>query len=562
MIRTANIVAGLALKTSMKQTAMGPWRWFLKAAEQPREAQDRALQAILTANAETDFGRDHGFAGIRSAEDFRRAVPVQTYETLRPYVDRQDATGAPALTGERPRYYHRTSGTLDKPKDIPLTASAIDRIRGYQRLSAYAAWRGSKFFRGRILGIGSPAVEGHRASGAPYGSATGLIYESQPSAVRSKFVLPPDLFAVADYDARYYALALLAMATPDVSGIATANPSTLLKLRDVIRGNFDDLLGDLAAGTLRVGGRMTAAQNAAIVDRLRPDPARVRALAAQCPHDDAIDFAALWPRLAGIMTWTGGSCGYQIPALRALIPDGTKIIEVGYAASEVRGTINVDVARNLCLPTLTDHYFEFVEQAAWERGDAAFLGLHEISEGAHYYVFVTTPDGLYRYNINDIVTVTGRVADTPTLAFVQKGAGVTSITGEKLSETQTLDAVRSAWRPCAVPDFFVVLADESRAGYDMFIETATPMTARYLTSAANAMDNRLRRLNVEYDAKRASGRLDGLRVIAVAPGTADTYRRHCVARGQRDGQFKLRHLQYARDCDFDFTRHTVTAARP
>ena len=46
--------------------------------------------------------------------------------------------------------------------------------------------------------------------------------------------------------------------------------------------------------------------------------------------------------------------------------------------------------------------------------------------------------------MNDIVRVTGRLHATPLLAFVQKGKGVTSLTGEKLYESQVLEAVRRA----------------------------------------------------------------------------------------------------------------------
>ena len=57
------------------------------------------------------------------------------------------------------------------------------------------------------------------------------------------------------------------------------------------------------------------------------------------------------PDLAAIVTWTGGSCGVPRANLRGRYPAKTKLIEVGYVASEFRGTLNVDVARNACLPT-------------------------------------------------------------------------------------------------------------------------------------------------------------------------------------------------------------------
>ena len=74
-------------------------------------------------------------------------------------------------------------------------------------------------------------------------------------------------------------------------------------------------------------------------------------------------------------------------------------------------------------------------------------------------MFVTTEDGLYRYDINDIVRVNGWVVATPTLAFVQKGKGVTNITGEKVTESQVLEAVTSVFAESgATPQFFIMLA--------------------------------------------------------------------------------------------------------
>ena len=125
--------------------------------------------------------------------------------------------------------------------------------------------------------------------------------------------------------------------------------------------------------------------------------------------------------------------------LSGSLPAEVSIIELGYLASEVRATVNVDVQRNVCLPTIFDAVFEFAERDAWEGGTAEFLSLHELTANGEYYVFVTTPEGLYRYDMNDIVRVTGRVNETPTLKFVQKGKGVTNITGEKLHEDQVRD---------------------------------------------------------------------------------------------------------------------------
>ena len=47
----------------------------------------------MSANRDTTFGRQHGFADIDRALTFRERVPVQQYEMLRPYIERQRRTG-------------------------------------------------------------------------------------------------------------------------------------------------------------------------------------------------------------------------------------------------------------------------------------------------------------------------------------------------------------------------------------------------------------------------------------------------------------------------------------
>ena len=46
--------------------------------------------------------------------------------------------------------------------------------------------------------------------------------------------------------------------------------------------------------------------------------------------------------------------------------------------------------------------------------------------------------------MNDLLDVTGFFHQTPLLRFVQKGRGVTSLTGEKLYEAQAIEAIQDA----------------------------------------------------------------------------------------------------------------------
>ena len=529
-------------KTALSATQGRRFRRMMRDALLPRATQEAVLRRILATNAETEFGREHGFASVASVEDYRLAVPVLTYEDLREAIERQELTGERCLTQEQPVYYHRTSGTVGAPKNIPVTASGLAQMKRDQRLSAYVWARDSGVLESKVFAVSGAAVEGHMAGGTPFGSASGLLYRNQSRFVQSRYVLPAEVSDVEDYDARYLAMAAYGLAEPGVTGAATANPSTFLRLLSVVHDNADAVLGAIATGRL---------PGAASGLSLMPHPERARELERRLSAVGRLTYADIWPGLRGVVTWTGGSCGIALGNLLPLLPDSVRIIEWGYSSSEFRGTLNVDVGRNACLPTFLNTFFEFAEHDAWEADAGEFLCLDELEDGREYYVFVTTGDGLYRYDINDIVRVNGWVGNTPTLAFVQKGKGVTNITGEKVTESQVLDAVTSAFATSgAPPDFFIMLADEVASVYTLYVET--PASAFAGGAAADEIDRLLSVSNIEYESKRKSGRLAPLRVRLLPNGAGGRYRESCVASGQRDAQFKYLHLQYARDCAFDF----------
>ena len=382
------------------------------------------------------------------------------------------------------------------------------------------------------------------AGGTAYGSASGLLYRKHSRLVRRRYVLPAETADIGDYETRYLIMAVYGLAEPGVTCVGTANPSTLVRLQTLIQEHAEALLRAVHDGSLpgiASSGSLTPA----------PNPIRAAALARLLAARGTLTYADIWPNLRAVVTWTGGSCKVPLARLAASLPPGAAVVELGYLASEFQGTVNLDAGTNLCVPTLCDTLFEFAERESRETGRGDFLLLHELAEGREYYVFVTTPDGLYRYDMNDIVRVTGWLNGTPCLEFVQKGKGVTSITGEKLYEGQVVDAVMAETaRLGAGAEFFVMLADEEASGYTLFIETGAAGA-----ELADALDRRLRVTNVEYDAKRDSGRLAPVRVQALRPGAGAAYRAERVAQGQRDAQFKYVHLQYARECAFDFAAH-------
>jgi sterol desaturase/sphingolipid hydroxylase (fatty acid hydroxylase superfamily) len=532
------------------------WRPLEAAARSPRGTQIAVLQRILAQNRSTHFGREHGFDRIESVEDFRGRVPVQTYETLRPYIDEQERTGEPSLNADPPVLYAQTSGTTGAPRYFPLPRSALAQHRCNQELFAYIQYKfAPDAYDGRILAIVSPAIEGHLPSGKPYGAVSGYMYRCMPRLARAKYVIPPEVFELEDYDLKYELILRLALPEAGLTGMGTANPSTFLRLLAVLRDKASRLLADIERQDFSRCHELTEQVRAAVQPRLACIPTRAAAL-RQALSSPQVSFADVWPHLRLVTTWTGGSCGIALERLRTLLPAETRVVDLGYLASEFRGSITVNPVTNAGVATLQDNFFEFVEKESWESGHADFRMLDELEIGREYYIFVTTAAGLYRYHINDIIRVTGRFHATPTIAFVQKGKGVTSITGEKLYEGQVIEAMHA----CEVEAgnwcrFFVMLADVAATRYRLLIEYDAAFRPNAQRLAA-VLDAQLCSRNIEYRAKRASGRLLPVEVIAMREGFAEAYRAWCVANGQREGQFKTLALQYHADFCFDHTAWT------
>ena len=548
----ADVLLNRALWARMQLLRWTHWKPFVNAAEHPADTQIDLLLRVLRRNRDTRFGREHAFADITSYADFAAAVPVQTYETLRPYIEDQERTGELALNAERPVMYARTSGTTGQAKLIPVLRGTIQEYQRSQAIQAFVQFSADvDAYYGHLLAIVSPAQEGTLASGTPYGSTSGFMYENMPAVAKTKYVLPSQVFGIADYDLKYLLILRLAVTHRDITHIACANPSTLVKLLSVLDATRSTLLEDVTRGTFARTDELSPAVQTAISQRLSCTPVRVAELRPifSSPRPT---FAQLWPELRLVSTWTGGSCRIPLASVRPALPPGARVAELGYLSSELRGTLIADLDRNIGTPTIQDNFFEFVERDDWDAGRKVFLTVEQIEPGKEYYIIATTGTGLYRYFMNDIVRVTGAFHATPAIEFVQKGKGVTNITGEKVYESQVIDAVRSAEEePGLVSEFFMMLADADHGVYRLVVECATP-TEPWRSTTAGGIERRLGESNVEYAAKRASGRLRHLELLPVRPGTGDAYKQYCLQQGQREGQFKLVALQYQSECAFPF----------
>jgi hypothetical protein len=541
---------------------------FRKAAEDPEESQNRVLKRLLRGNAGTLFGREHGFSRIETPRDYARAVPIRDYEGFRPYVNRIEAGEDGILTAERPVMFNTTSGTTAEPKLIPVTTSWRAQNASLTRLWMLRAIRDHpRCFDGKVLYLASPALEGRTPHGVPFGSMTGVVYENLPWIVRRQYAIPYAVTLIADSDTRYFVIMRLALAQP-ISIACTPNPSSFIRLGETAATHREATIRAIRDGTL--GIEVGAIHAHAVYSResavfamqagLRPDPQRARALETVVERHGGFSPRHCWPELAVIGCWLGGSAGIQARRVAEHCGPEIALRDLGLAASEGRSTIPVEDHSAAGVLAVHANFFEFIPEEKIEDDEPGALLAHELEDGKRYYIILSGGNGLYRYDINDIVEVRGFFGRTPKVFFVRKGRDMVSITGEKLHLNHVQAAVREAESESRLPVWqFRIIPDIEGSRYDLLLEIQGEAGSEaQQVLFLKAFDQHLATVNIEYASKRKSKRLGPPRLFVMRRGWSERLSRADFKRGKRELQYKWPAI---RDSWDDASRAEVLLAR-
>jgi hypothetical protein len=255
---------------------------FRAGARRARQVQHRILLEKLRRNAESDFGRDHGFSEIRSVEDFRRRVPITTYEYYRDYVERlkQGQISAMFGAGTKVLMLAMTSGTTNQSKYIPVTQEFFDEYRRGWNLWGIGLYRDhSDLLHKQNLKFGSNWRQFLTAGGIPCGNISGLVAETAPWIIKRRFLVPSAATRIDHPQSKHYTALRIALASRRVGWVGTANPSTLIEVAKLANARREPLIRDIFNGTLADDVQLPDDVRQALAPRLRRrDPERAREL--------------------------------------------------------------------------------------------------------------------------------------------------------------------------------------------------------------------------------------------------------------------------------------------
>lgn len=506
---------------------------FLAGMRRTREIQRELLFEKLRRNADSDFGRDHGFDRIRSVEDFRKQVPLATYEYYRPYVERVKRGELKAMFGPGTRLlmFALTSGTTDKAKFIPITQEFFDEYRdGWNMWGVRTYIDHLDLCSKKSLQLTSDWRQFLTEGGTPCGNISGLAAESAPLISRTVFLLPKWLCRIADTPSKQYTALRLALRSRRVGMIVTANPSTLVEFAKLADSQRERLIRDIHDGTLSDHVEAPAQVRELLGSRIRrADPQRAHELEEIIERTGTFLPRDYWPMMSVLAVWTGGSVGAYLPRLKEHFGE-TAFRDHGLSASEGRMTLPFADGTSAGPLDYVTHYFEFIPEEEHGSPDPTVLEAHELTPDRNYFIVLTTSSGLYRYDIRDVVRCVGYEGTTPLLEFLNKGSYFSSITGEKVSEFQAVTAVKAAFAELDIPieQFTFAPTWGDPPGYVLLLESGGEYA--HQAQLARRVDEHLARINCEYANRLETGRLRPLCVQEVPPGTWSAIREERVSR--------------------------------
>lgn len=469
----------------------------------PHDVQDEVLTRLLQTALPTEFGRKYGFDEIVNYDDFARQVPIHSYERIFPYIERMMKGEQNILWPTEIKWFSKSSGTTNaRSKFIPISNESLEECHFKGGKDLYCIYVNNfpetKIFSGRGLAIGGShqVNELDPSLSSYYGDVSAVLMQNLP--VWAQLIRTPSLEValMSNWEDKIEKLARETVAV-DVTHIAGVPTWTVLLLQRVME--------------------------------LQQKPVM-----------------EIWPNLEVFFHGAVAFAPYR-NLFKTLIPSTSMHYWETYNASE--GFFGIqDQTHSEELLLMLDYgiYYEFIPMEESEEESPKAIPLSEVEIGKNYAMIITTNAGLWRYNIGDTVKFTSK---SP---FRIKISGRTKHFINAFGEEVIIENAEAAiTRACEITGGVIsnftaapiYLEKNKRGGHEWLIEFHTQPDS--LESFGKILDETLRKINSDYDAKRFHDLvLITPRIQSLPTGTFYNWMKK---RGKLGGQNKVPRLSNSRE---------------
>ncbi len=462
----------------------------------PAEVQVDQFRLLMRQAAPTAFGRDHGFAAIRSIEQFQRQVPICEYDTIKSYIDRARQGEQSVLWPGRVRWFAKSSGTTgDVSKYIPVTHDGLKmcHMRGPMDVVSLTVtlYPDTRAYDGKTLTLGGSHRLDPLGQYAHSGDLSSILIENTPAFGRRMRVPRVETALIPDFEKKVEQIA-----------------------RETVRQRVTAFAG-------------VPSWNLVMLHKILEMTGKRHLL-------------EIWPDLS-IFIHGGMSFGPYRAEYERIIPSPQMKYLETYNASEGFFALQDDPATSDMLLMLDyGTFYEFLPVDSLDDPSKA-VPLEEVRTGVNYALIVSTCNGLWRYLIGDTVEFTS------TAPYKIRITGRTRLYINAFGEEVIIDNAERAIQAAAattgavVQDYTagpVYMQENGKGSHEWLIEFSQPPAD--LARFAEVLDGALQQVNSDYAAKRfRDTTLYAPVVRALPPGT---FYRWMESRGKLGGQNKVPRL--------------------
>ena len=361
----------------------------------PMHSQEEFVMRMMRENAQTEFGQAHNFKNIHTLDDFKRYIPLTTYDDYVSYIERISNGERNVLTA----YLTEHLSPFNEYKRLPQSRWSVQSCYDYNfSLGFCLAANHGLLNNGMTLNLVDSHVE-QLPSGVTVGKLLGRLLGKRDFDYDQVYAIPLEVAnASEEYDILYLQ-ALYALRQEYISIAICDHYEKMLELLRYIEKHWPKLAEDIERG------------NAHIV----PDPKRADAVREIMePHHIGTRIVRLlWPKLQCIMVNDVDRLSASFELLRTYCGSNVHFVFTGIGTPE--GTfstaLNLDDPQTVLIPDSVFYEFKPKEANSYQ----TLLTLDQLEIGRSYELVVTTLAGLYRYKTYKHFMVVGRYHDTPTV---------------------------------------------------------------------------------------------------------------------------------------------------
>ena len=427
-------------------------------------------------------------------EKFQNKIPVVNYEDIKEFVEKEKSGENNVLLSDKIKLFELTSGSTSDVKYIPYTEKFLKSYMNGVFSWIYNLYQNNKrLFLGSSYWSVSPILkrEAVTSGGIRVGIEDDTSYFDKISAffLNKLFTVPKEIKNTQNMEDFLLITAVFLLLSENLAMISVWSPSFLMILLDFIEKNYkvicqivksEDLgtefFADKNLGNKKyfqiiqkkyrklwkknrskflinyfekyeknILSKNDKTQNLEITEKnneneIISENKNLETKSGNKIVENFVDYSVIWEKLSLVSCWADSDSYEIFIKLKEKLNPNKKNINLkfqgkGLMSTECIVSFPLENVENGSVAAYNSFFYEFIQVSDDRLENRSPKILDELELGERYCVVVTTNAGLYRYNTNDIVEVTGFYHKIPIVKFVGRINNFSDIVGEKLKNS-------------------------------------------------------------------------------------------------------------------------------